>query len=80
MAKEIVLRFASINKRQKFLIESSGGIGYFGQKKEILQSLPRSGLVLLSVIINCRVTLLLQSSRWKRQIGLLDRLDFGKKG
>ena len=34
MAKEIVLRFDAINKRQKNRIELSGEIGYFGKEKE----------------------------------------------
>jgi len=40
MAKEIVLRFNAINKKQ-------GAIGYFSPTKGTWQSLPRSGLVLL---------------------------------
>jgi hypothetical protein len=35
MAKEIVLRIDSINKRQNILIELSGGIGYLGKKRKI---------------------------------------------
>ena len=35
MAKEIVWRFDSINKRQNILIESSGGIGYLGKKRRV---------------------------------------------
>jgi hypothetical protein len=35
MAKEIAWRFDSINKRQKVLIKSSGGIGYLGKKRRV---------------------------------------------
>jgi hypothetical protein len=38
MAKEIVWRFDSINKRQKILIKSSGGIGYLGKKGKFEKS------------------------------------------
>jgi len=38
MAKEIVWRFNSINKRQKILIKSSGGIGYLGKKRNLERS------------------------------------------
>jgi hypothetical protein len=67
MAKEIVLRLDSINKRQKLLMKYNGRIGYFGQKKEFLKSLPRSGLVLLSVIVDFWDYLGLKSSRWNLQ-------------
>jgi hypothetical protein len=49
-------------------------------KKEFLQSLPRSGLVLLPVIVNHQRYIGANICWCYRQIALLDRLDFGKEG
>jgi hypothetical protein len=67
MAKEIVLRFDAINKRQ-------GGILYCGPTKETSQNLPRSGLVLLtlmskSIFEPCRLV-----------VGVLVKLNLGPAG
>jgi len=51
MAKETVLRFGPINKsQQKIQLEYGGGIGYLDHTKESLKKLPRSGLVLQTVM------------------------------